>query len=407
MIRNILYIACLVGVAAAWAGEEVVIDGVVHVKNGPEPAQGIATLELEEIWRAGGIDDEENVFGVIVQAFVGDEGNIYLLDMQLSEVMIFSPEGEMIGTLSREGEGPGEVRRPSDMLTMPDGSIGIVQTFPGKIIKVTTDDQPAGEFVVGGNDPTQGGIAALIDAKCASGNLVLAGVQISQEQTGQSRTSYLSSFSEDGAEKVRYWEKATRLDFNNLEIIESDQYSLFPRHWTLGEDGTVYAATERDRYLISVLAPDGTLLRVIERECEMRKRTDEERAVLHEQFAGRIRGAPNVKIEIAETAEAIRSIDIAPDGSIWVTSAYSAFEQPEGVYMTLDVFDPQGHFTKQLRIPFDADGEDDALISAGPNHYLLIRGLMPAIAGMQSGGATGDEEAEPMEIIYLKGKIVS
>ena len=406
-IRGFLGMICLMGVAGAWAGEEITIDGVVHVKNGATPSEGIETLEFEELWRVGGADDEENVFGVIVQAITDDENKIYLLDMQLSQVMIFSPEGEMIGTLSREGEGPGEVRRPSDMLIMPDGSLGIVQTFPGKIIKVTLDNEPAGQLVVGGNNPTQGGISAIVDGNCAGGNLVLAGVQIAQEQTGQTRMSYLSSFADDGAEKVRYWEKTSRLDFTNLQIIEKDQYALFPRRWNLATDGRIYAATERNQYLISVFAPDGTLLRVIERDSPPHKRTDEEIATLNERYAAQLQGAPNVTIEIEEYAEAIQSIDVAPDGNIWVTSATSTVDQPDGIFMTFDIFNPAGHFIKQLQVVCEADGQDDALILAGPGRYLLIKGLMPAIAGMQGASGSDDEEAEPMEIIYLNGKTSS
>lgn len=40
----------------AWAGEEPVIDGVVHVKNGSDPLRGMRTLELQEKWRIGGED---------------------------------------------------------------------------------------------------------------------------------------------------------------------------------------------------------------------------------------------------------------------------------------------------------------------------------------------------------------
>jgi len=96
------------------AGEEVMKDGVLHVVNGSEPSGGTQTMHLEEIWRVGGEDDEETVFGIINKVLIDDANNIYLLDAQLSEISVFSPEGELINTLGREGEGPGEFRGPTD-----------------------------------------------------------------------------------------------------------------------------------------------------------------------------------------------------------------------------------------------------------------------------------------------------
>jgi len=90
----------------ALAGEEVDKDGVLHVMNGTEPSGEKVTVELEEVWRHGGEDDEE-FFGMISQCVVGDDGTIYLLDTRMSEVPVYSPDGERLTTLSREGDGPG------------------------------------------------------------------------------------------------------------------------------------------------------------------------------------------------------------------------------------------------------------------------------------------------------------
>ena len=100
-------------------------------------------MELEEIWRIGGEDDEDVLLGIITRALVDEEDNIYLLDQQLSEVQVFSSDGEYMKTLGREGSGPGEVTRPGDFLFMPDGTLGLVQIFPGKIVKVDLNGVPA------------------------------------------------------------------------------------------------------------------------------------------------------------------------------------------------------------------------------------------------------------------------
>ncbi|MCK4414830.1 MAG: hypothetical protein KAY32_14945 [Candidatus Eisenbacteria sp.] len=389
---------------AAGAGEEVIVDGVPHIKNGASPSQGVEILELEELWSVGGEDDEDVVLGIVVQAIADDAGNIYLLDLQLSQVLVFSPDGEMIGTLSREGEGPGETRRPSDMVFLPDSTLALLQTFPGKLVKVTLDDTPAGEITFGGA-ATEGGFVAVVDAKCRGGNLVVAGTDITmgERQGQQTRTGFLAHFGLDGTEQVRYWENPLELDFANLKIDERDQYNLFPRRWAIDADGKVYAAVARDELRIHVFAPDGTLERVIEKEFTNRKRTQEERELYEGLVEVQTRQLPGAEIKLAETPEAVSEVTVAADGNIWVLTSHGDTDQPEGIMATYDVFDPEGHFIKQVRIACDGDGRDDGLVRVGDDRVILIRGLLPAIMGMQSGGALGgDEEAAPMEIVCYR-----
>jgi len=386
------------------AGEEVMVDGILHVKNGADPSGGEETLQLEELWSIGGEDDEEIILGIVVQALSDEEGNIYLLDLQLSQVFVLSPDGELINTLSREGEGPGESRRPSDMLFLPDNTLGLLQTFPGKLVKVNLDDSPGGEITFKGQD-AESGLVAVVDAKCRAGNLVCAGTDITmgERQGQQTRTSFLGSYQEDGTRGARYWENALELDFANLKLDERDQYNVFPRRWTLGPDGKVYAAVARDEYRIHVYAVDGTLERVIEKEFTNRKRTQEEMDFYTEMVALQTRQLPGADIKLADTPEAIAEVTVGPDGTIWVLDSRSDQDQPEGIMVTYDVFDPAGHYLKRVPVECDGHGQDDGLVRVGEDRMILIRGLLPAIQAMQSGGAIGrDEEAAPMEIVCFK-----
>jgi hypothetical protein len=387
-------------------GTEAIIDGVVHVKNSATPEKGTETIVLEELWRAGGEDDEETIMGVIVHALTDDAGNLYLLDLQLSQVFVYSADGEMIKTLSREGDGPGEVRRPSDMTLLPDGSMGLMQTFPGKLIKVTTDDEPDGEISFGG-DPAEGGFMMVVDVDCRAGNLVVAGVDLKQGDvpTKQHKVSFLGAVDFEGASTVRYWENSQDLDFLNLNIREGDQYNVFPRRWSIGPKGEVFAAVERDAYIINVYQADGTLSRVIEKEFTNRQRTEEETEFVETVLELQLRQLPNAKVHVEETPEAISFIETAPDGSVWVVDSRGDTGLPEGVMLSYSVFDEDGHFVKTVQIACDGDGRDDGLIRVDQDHMVLIRGLLPAIQGIQTGGAAGgdeDEEAAPMEIVYYR-----
>ena len=132
--------------AGPWQGTVTMRDGVEHVTNPKEPMEAPATIVLQEEWRIGGdTEAEEEFFGVIAQIAMGPEGDIYLLDQQLTEVKVFSRDGEYLRTLGREGEGPGEFRRPEDMFLLPDGNVGVLQLAPGRIVKLSPQGEPMGD----------------------------------------------------------------------------------------------------------------------------------------------------------------------------------------------------------------------------------------------------------------------
>jgi len=394
------------------AGESVTIDGELHIRNGRAPAKGVETVSLEEIWRAGGENDEEVFFGLISQVLTDEKGNVYLLDTQLSEIQVYSPDGVRIKTLSREGDGPGETKNPSDMLFMADGSIGLVQTFPGKIVQVDREGAPAGVFTVG--DATEGGFVVLIDALQAEGGVVCSGILISANpaQGTQTRTSILASYNPDGSEKTRYLEKVDNWDFNKLSIIEKNQYFVFPRRWTVAADGRVFSAPERNGYAIHVHKADGTLDRIIERQYEPWRRTEKDLAVVNAIMEGQKQRIPfEVETKVEDTEPDISEIRAAPDGSIWVLSSRGNRDQPEGILMTYDVFDAEGHFTKQVQIECEGDSLEDGLIFAGNDRVIRITGFMDALISLQGGSSEASEEEEeeegeaaPMEAICYSMK---
>lgn len=389
--------------AAAPAGQEVVRDGVLHVLNGDTPSGAVQSVQLEEVWRAGG-EESEDIFGMISQVVVGPDGRIYLLDTRLAEVPVYSPTGERLATLSREGEGPGETRLPANLLFMPDGTLGLAQIFPGKITKITTDGTPAGVFEPGGGNATQGGFLQLFDCGVMGDNLVITAEAISQVETGQHRVNFLAAFDPEGKEVVRFWEKNNDLDFANFHFDEGN-YRMDFRRFAVGRDGRLYVATSRDAYELTVYRQDGTLDRVIERSFVPRPRKAEEQARIKSGIEAQIRAPFEVKISVAETEPTIAWVSLGHDGNIWVTHSRSALDQPQGVMLTVDVFDPQGHFVKQVAARCPGDGEKDLLIWAQDGSVVQVTGYVDAVRSLQGGGGADEDpdgEAAPMEVVYLR-----
>lgn len=412
-LAGILAIVTSVGILTnpATAGEEVLVDGVLHIRNGNTPPQGVETLQLKELWRAGGEDDEDVLFGIIGQVQVDDDGNIYLLDQQLSDVKVYSPDGEFLKTLSREGDGPGEIRSPNDMIFMPDGTLGLVQQFPGKIIKVDLEGTPAGEFLPGGADPTSGGFMALADAKSGGGNLVLGGVAISvdTEAQAQNRNCFVASFDPDGKELVRYQELNYRWAAPAVTLKEWQMLYLW-RRWNVGPNGRVLIPPVHEEYRINVYNPDGSLDRVIEREFAGWPRGGGEPSVTQTimeaiQRGIERQGLPDVKAELEEVEPAVYRINVDDQGMIWVLSSRGFREQPEGIFSTYDVFDPSGHFQRQVAVACEGDSVKDGLFFCGKDKMILVTGFVDALVAAMGGGAAEveeEEEAAPMEVICFK-----
>lgn len=71
--------------------------------------------------RIGSIDGEgADVFGDVRGIEADGEGEIYVLDYQAAEVRVFSPEGSHVRTLSRRGEGPGEIGESNGLVLAGD-----------------------------------------------------------------------------------------------------------------------------------------------------------------------------------------------------------------------------------------------------------------------------------------------
>ncbi len=402
----------LAGTVSAQAGQEVVVDGVPHVRNPSTPPQGVETLHLQEIWSVGGPGEEDVLFGLVSDIGGDEDGNCYIMDAQLCQVHVYSPEGQWMRTLFRQGEGPGEVQSPRDMVLLGDGSVGLVEEFPGKIVRVDRTGHPLNSITPGAEDPTRGGWVGLIMACSRGGRLIYSG-QHPGEDAGpgkQARVYFLESQAEDGGAGVRYLQTETLWDFSDFVFSETIDTPPFWWAMEIGPDGRIYTVADRDRYAISVYRPDGTLERVIERDFELWKRTPEERErarLLYESAVGGMSIPYRIDIEAFEPAISYwhRALRVDDDGMLWVVSSRGIREQPNGIMLTYDVFDPAGHFVKQVAVACEGDGFGDVLFFLGDDRIVQVKGYMDALAAQFGRGtaftAEGEEHMVP-EVVYYR-----
>ena len=385
--------------AADWKGTEETRDGVLHVMNPAEPMAPPVTLEPKELWRIGGDTDAEGeFFGVINQVTADSDGNIYLLDLQLNEIKIFSPDGTYLRTIGREGEGPGEFRTPTGLFFVPSGEIGVLQAAPLKIVLLTKEGDPAGEY------PTpkiEGeGFISVSGAQLAGNQLVCMaqGSNFDQEKGTFTQTVMLRGIDPTGAVVASYYEEPRLWEFAN-PVISEEKWDTIQSRWATSADGRVFGCTNHADYEITVWKPDGTVDRIIQAPHSPHKRTAAEKEYTEKIWSAFTRQAPNSKVEIRDYDKAIISIYTRDDGSLWVLDSNGG-RPPAGTLGSFDVFDRDGRFVKRVTIKGEGDPHEDGYFFVGDRLY-VVTDFLSAVLAMRGGaeGVESEEEPEPMAVI--------
>ncbi len=376
---------------------------VSHVLNTSTPTDGHEVWRCREIWRVGGDNESDPLFGLISEIGADEAGNIYVLDTQLCHVHMFSPQGDLVRTLFRPGEGPAEIDAPIDLVVLPD-AVGLAQEYPGKIVIVDRDGNPRPTIV-----PGQGSSVSLTTAGHADSCILATGAYIGQgdEPGTQSRTYFLASFDPEGAERTRFLEAHGVYNYTDFTFSERHHIPSFWWGWTTTADGHLYVVPDRDQYMVHVYDSEGVLERVIQRAHAPARRDEAAIGRLHRLLEGAMAGLPfEVAYDIEPTHPAIssfhRPLHVTPDGYLWVTTTEGLLDQPDGIMATYDVFDPAGTFVKQVSIACEGRGYDDCLFFIGHDRIVLLKGYIDALAAQFGRGvvpAGEDEDPQPPEVI--------
>lgn len=374
------------------------------VIHNTDPAHPPRTITLEEQWRVGG-EDGDLLFGLVIQAASDAEGNVYLLDRQLCHVEVIAPDGEHLRTISGQGEGPGEVRAPIDLVMMDDGSVGILELFPSKLVTMATDGKP-GQGLIMKLDAEGSGIMISISCQQRAGVLLAAGHRAVQNPTSQKRNMYLGRFDAEGRRQVEYCQHSAVLSFAPATFNEADLLPAFFFASTVGPDGRVYAATSTENYHIEVFQSDGTPDRIIERAFTNRPRSDRELSRITARVDSWYREVPGeVERHYMDHEVPINEIFVTDEGTVWVCHNRSHHDLPAGIMASYDTFDSQGNYLQEVHVAHDADPAYDGLVFLGDDRVLQIKGLV--LSRLESLGNSAVEFGEvedesAMEVICYR-----
>jgi hypothetical protein len=389
--------------AGEWKGTVQTVDGKKTVVNPAAPMLEPMTLKMEEMWRLGGeTDDEDEFFGVISDIEIDTEGHVYLLDSQLSEVKVYTADGEFVRSIGREGEGPGEFRRPSALFFTAEGNVAVVQTIPGKIVVLSKQGDPVGDYPL--PQPEDGGFQLLVGGAARGGNVVLymGRTQFNQGEGKWSRSDFLTSVDDKGNQVATYATKSNTINMAAAELDDA-RWDTIERRWEVGPDGKVYACESYPDYTVNVYNKDGKLDKVITREYKHRARSSDEKEFMTKMMTHFAQQMPGCKVTINDNCKDIENVYVRDDGSVWVLTSGGAREKPEGALGVFDVYNKDGQFVRNVTLQGTGDPLDDLYVFVKNRFYVVTDFLQAAMVAQGVQGLYDEaDEAAPMAVICYK-----
>jgi hypothetical protein len=384
---------------SSWTGHIETRDGVPHVMNPATPIHPPVAVTLEELWTVGtNSERDEEIFGVIRSLDVDDVGNVYLMDSQLEHIVVFDSNGVYLRTIGRGGEGPGEFRAPKSLFVLSNGDVGVVPMSPSKVICLTPEGVPSGDILL--PDLEAAGVRFLFGgSRCGDHFVVFTRVQSLGQGTSQI-TAALVAYDLDGGELGRIHEF--------VRTQESAQYTFDEAKsgfftWAVGTNEKAYVVPKFGDYGIAVRSLDGTPLRVIHREYEHLKRTEEEMRYAMDAFS--TSGPIDPKIVVSAHHPDLSRLYPRDDGTLWVLTSRGSRQLPPETLGRFDVYDDEGRYVREVEFVGEGDPVGDRYYFRG-NRLFVARHYSDAFdsmaGGKRHGTSTEYEEPEPMKVICYR-----
>jgi len=375
---------------------------VPRTMNSDGPSLGVESMELTELWRVGG-EDGDLIFGRITDVIRHPDGHIYVLDNQLCEVTVISPDGEYVRTLGREGDGPGELRQPMALAFLSDDVLAVGMGFPGKIVSLNLDGTPRQSIYPIG-EPSDGNIGVMMSSKFRDGHLVSSGGRIvfGNQHASSHTERFLTVGTGDLTEFHRILETTTPVDPAGQKFTEVDNYYIDGR-WAMGASGEIYAPMTRDSYEVSVFDMTGKLLRTFGRPYVQRKRTQDEKDDVGPMI--NVNGGPATdQWNIEDKDECIARIQYNDDDdTVWVLTPHGE-NQTGNIMESWDVFSTDGQYLKQVQILLGDEIADGDVQLMGDDVMVVIRGTASSRIAENDDEEEEEEDmdVEPLEIICYR-----
>jgi len=291
-----------------------------------------------------GMGDSLYMFGTVDVLAHGPDGEVLVLDGMRKRIGRYSPRGQFLNWISREGEGPGELLRPSSMALVPGRGLAVNDLA---LSRITFFDQ---EGLV--REEIEG-FTPFPPTRMRASSAGVVGTRRDFDREANRYGFRVGLWTDSTEMDLVYHSRMT--DFNRDDIQETVSSTNIA--FTASPfDGRVYVApVSTEDYRIFIYAADGTREGEIARSRPRVRRPqgeiDRERAEQNRQL--REEGAPPDMVwEPREYENQVSALWVGPENRLWVRDGTS----PEPLF---HVYSPEGEllFECALEEPAPADGE--------------------------------------------------
>jgi hypothetical protein len=312
----------------------------VAIVVGPA-ADSALPWSLTEVRRIGGADTGVASFTEFSTSSVATDGRsmIAVLDWSgTNRIQLFDSSGTWLRSIGAKGGGPGEIQSPSGITMDPDGRLLAFDYEKMALVRWAADGAPAGETKWNSERSYPWGVPHMI------GDTMLVVVQVSDsvqrvirlERRVPGGTVAIDSSMGPSPKMVM------------LSCVGLALPPLFTGElaWNMGSN--LIATTTQSRYVVDI-REGGRLVRSIRRAITPVAATNADAARLYPEGmkvrfgGGRECVTPSSevaeKIGVAATIPLVKTVAVAPDGTLWVQRYTFEGETP-----SVDVFDRDGRY---------------------------------------------------------------
>lgn len=310
-------------------------------------------IDLVEEARIGTLDGPvEESFGSELDVAMAPDGSIYVVDVQSIRFAHFSADGEWLGDIGREGQGPGEFIRPFRVEAPAEGEVWLYDVMGGRVTRFRDGEYEA-QFI------SETGLLSTEEFQVdRHGRVWIKDTAIRSDGTPDFEAMAWRVFTSDG-------ELLANVPVPPAEIVGpayrltgaglGRPFSVETLH-ALSPAGAVVSA-RNDTYRITVAPLEGTP-RVIERHLPQIRPTRAERAWWRDQVERAERATGRELSDVPAVKPLLRYLSVDAEARIWVSvyaeaeevelhSGGRAWRQPA----TYEVLDERGWLLGRLTFP--------------------------------------------------------
>lgn len=339
----------------------------------------VRRLQLQERWRIDAEDPETPLLGYFGPSQVlAHDGRVYLLDGQLSHILVYSDDGDFLDTIMREGDGPGEVRNPGAMFLCSDERIAVQHGYPSKLEFVDLDGTPRGRW-----RPQANAWFNRIQ-ETPLGWLGIYSESRQSDDPGEFISVFHVALHDDEGQRTEEFHSETKKRQHAQGGATSEADDFIPWYTAVAiEDGQVVYAAARDEYRLEWRNLRGEVTRIVTRDFTAHQRTQDEFDKIKYSSYSIVNG--DFKFadrKLSDRDPMIHTIVPQPDGSLRVGTSLFEKDLPDGMVCRYEVHEPTGELRERVEI-YDPSGDYDvnydviALLNDG--RAMVLRNLRPSI----------------------------